>query len=136
MLRHIWAITRKELQLWLQKPGQWITVFLVPFVFIAVLGRVFGGGGSPTVTVYAVNEDDSREARQAMDLIGDVKHLELQVLPSREEADLRVGKGQRMAAVVVPEGFGEGLTTSEGSAINSFSYSLIAFFRFPLWMYF
>ncbi len=49
MFRQIWAMTRKELKLWLQRPGQWLTLLLTPLVFVAVLGQVFGGGSSPTV---------------------------------------------------------------------------------------
>lgn len=118
MLKRVWAMTRKELHLWMQQPGQMLMLFFVPFLFVAVLGQVFGGGGSPTVSVFAVNEDDSREAQRVMDLLDDVKNLELLILESREEADRRVGSGQRMAAIVVPAGFGEALTTDKGAQIE------------------
>jgi ABC-2 type transport system permease protein len=93
-------------------------LFLIPFLFVAVLGQVFSRGVSPTVAVYAVSEDDGRAARQVMDVLEDIKHLDLQILPSREEADRRVGGGQRMAAIVVPAGFSEALTTPQGAKIE------------------
>lgn len=118
MLRQIWAMTRKELKLWLQRPGQWLTLLLTPLVFVAVLGQVFGGGSAPTVTVYAVNEDGGRAGRQVMDLLQDVKNLELEVLDSRSEADRLVGDGRRVAAIVVPAGFSDALLTPEGAVVE------------------
>ena len=40
MLRKILAIAFKELRLWLQMPGNWLVVFLVPFAFIGIFGSV------------------------------------------------------------------------------------------------
>jgi ABC-2 type transport system permease protein len=111
-------MTRKELKLWLQRPGQWVVLFLAPFLFVAVMGQVFGGGSAPTVTIYAVDEDGGRGGRQVMDAIEDIDNLKLEFLSSHAEADERVGRGQRMAAVVIPAGFTQALTTREGAQIE------------------
>jgi hypothetical protein len=71
MMKQILAMTRKEILLWAQKPGSWVIVFVVPILFIWIIQAVFGSSGIPVVTVYAVNEDDSRRSRQVMRALRD-----------------------------------------------------------------
>lgn len=116
MFNKIRAIAYKELRLWLQSPGNWLVVFLVPFAFIGILGSVFRGG-TPVVTVYAVNEDQGELGVEILDLLEKSPNLEFEMLATRAEADQRVGKGDRMAAVVIPEGFSQAITTDEGASL-------------------
>ncbi len=118
MLKQIWAITRKDIKLFVQQPGQWAIIFLTPFLFIAIMGQIFGDGGTPTVAIYAVNEDSGESGQQVIERLEDSANLEVQVLDSRDEADQRVGKGQRMAAVIVPDGFTTAMTTSKGAKVE------------------
>lgn len=117
-MSQILAMTRKEFRLWAQKPGSWIIVFVAPLVFIWIMNAVFGGSGTPVISIYAVNEDESREAQQVMQALQQEEALSIQLVETRGEADRLVGLGERMAAVVVPEGFGELLSTAEGARID------------------
>lgn len=117
-MRQILAIARKELLLWAQKPGSWFIVFIVPFLFIWIIQAVFGGSGVPTVTVFVVNQDASPQAELVMAALRESKNLVVEELDTREEADRRVGAGERMAALVIPPGFSLGLSTSEGAEIE------------------
>ncbi len=117
-MQQILAFTRKELRLWAQKPGSWIIVFVVPLIFIAIVQSVFGSSGTPTVTLYAVNEDKSPQASQVMEALRNSANLKIEELQTREDADHAVGAGQRMAAVIIPEGFGQALTTPDGATIQ------------------
>jgi ABC-2 type transport system permease protein len=117
-MNQIIAMTRKELLLWAKKPGSWIIVFVVPLLFIWIVGSVFGENGTPVVTIYAVNADDSQEARQVMRALRNFDNLKLEELETRQEADRRVGTGERMAAVIVPEGFGSALLTKLGAKVE------------------
>jgi len=114
MLRKIYAIAAKELHLWFQSPGNWLVVFLVPFAFIGIFGSVFKEG-TPVVTVFAVIEDQGNLGVEIIDLLEKSDNLAFEMLETRAEADRRVGKGDRMAAVVVPEGFSQAATTPEGA---------------------
>jgi ABC-2 type transport system permease protein len=119
MLAQVWSITRKELSLWLKKPGQWIVVFIVPLLFIWIFNAVFGGsGGTPTVVVYTVNLDAGKAGETVMNALRGSPNLEIEVLPDRAEADRRVGAGQRMAAVVIPQCFTESVQSSQGGRIE------------------
>lgn len=118
MLRHIWAMTRKEIKLAAVYRGQWLLVFLTPLVFIAVMGATFGNTGAPTVAIYLANEDEGRLGRQVVNALRDEPTLALDILPNRAEADRRVGDGERMAAVVIPVGFSQAVLTDGGGQIE------------------
>jgi ABC-2 type transport system permease protein len=117
-MKQILAMTRKELLLWAKKPGSWIMVFVVPILFIWIVQAVFGSSGIPVVTVYAVNEDDSRESRQVMRSLRDADNLNIDELETREEADRKVGAGERMAAVIIPQGFSTALGSNRGASVE------------------
>ncbi len=116
-IKQLLAISYKELRLWLQTPGNWLSILLVPFAFIAVMGSIFGRS-TPVFTIYAVNEDEGDRGAEVIKMLGDSPNLELEVLPSRAEADRRVGSGERMAAAIIPAGFTQAVTTDAGGAIT------------------
>ena len=116
MLQKMISIADKELRLWLQSPGNWLVVFLVPFAFIGIFGSVFKQG-TPVVTVYAVNTDKGELGAEIISLLENSTNLELEMLATQEEADELVNKGTRMAAVVIPGNFSESVTSKEGAGL-------------------
>src|SRR3972149_2751888 len=116
MLQQIFAISFKELRLWLQTPGHWLTVFLVPLAFIGILGSVFAKG-TPVVTVFAVNADKGERGAEIIELLAKSDNLEFIMLDTQAEADQRVAKGDRMAAVVISENFSEAIKSTDGGKI-------------------
>ena len=116
MLRKMLSIAYKEFRLWLQSPGNWLTVFLVPFAFIGIFGATFSQG-TPVVTIYAVNEDKGELGEEVLTLLDKSKNLELEMLATRDEADQAVNKGSRMAAVLIPENFSESVASDEGASL-------------------
>jgi ABC-2 type transport system permease protein len=117
-MQKILAMTRKEFFLWAQKPGSWIIVFIVPILFIWIIQAVFGGTGTPVVTVFAVNEDTGSQGARVMEALRSAANLQIEELETAEEADQRVGTGERMAAIVVPAGFSEAIKTADGGSIE------------------
>jgi ABC-2 type transport system permease protein len=115
-IKQILAIAIKETRLWLQIPGNWLTILFVPFTFIAILGGVFGGS-TPVFTIYAANEDQGTLGKDVIKLLEDSPSLEVEILESQAEADRRVGQGERMAAVVIPADFSAAAKTEAGSTI-------------------
>jgi ABC-2 type transport system permease protein len=115
-IKQILAIALKETRLWLQIPGNWLTILFVPFTFIAILGGVFGGS-TPVFTIYAANEDRGTLGKDVIKLLEDSPSLEVESLESQAEADRRVGQGDRMAAVVIPADFSAAAKTEAGSTI-------------------
>lgn len=117
MLRQIFSIAYKELRLWMQVPGNWLVVFLVPLAFVGILGSAFGKSGLPVVTVFAVNADKGERGAEIIALLEKSENLDFEMLTTQTEADERVAKGDRMAAVVIPENFSEAVKTSDGGSI-------------------
>jgi len=115
-LKQILNIAQKELRLWLQVPGNYLTILLVPFAFIAILGTIFGGK-NPVFTIYAANDDEGDLGSDVIELLKDSPNLKLEMLESRSAADRRVGNGERMAAVVVPADFSASVKTEAGGTI-------------------
>ncbi len=116
-IRQILAIAYKETRLWLQVPGNWLTILLVPFAFITILGAIFGGS-NPVFTIYAANEDRGTLGADVIKLLKESPNLEVEMLDSQAEADRRVGKGERMAAAVIPADFSEAVKTEAGGTIE------------------
>ena len=116
-MNQLLAMIRKELILWAKKPGQWIIVFLVPVLFIWIIQAVFGSSGTPTVTVYAVNEDAGSLGGRVMDALDDAEALAIEELETGAEAHELVGSGARMAAVLIPESFSKDVTTDQGGVV-------------------
>jgi len=101
----------------MQVPGNWLVVFLVPLAFVGILGSAFGKTGLPVVTVFAVNADKGERGAEIIELLAKSENLEFEMLATQAEADARVAKGDRMAAVVIPENFSEAVKTSDGGSI-------------------
>jgi ABC-2 type transport system permease protein len=116
-IRQILAIAYKEARLWLQVPGNWLTILLVPFAFITILGAIFGGS-TPVFTIYVANEDRGTLGADVVRLLKESPNLEVEMLDSQAEADRRVGKGERMAAAVIPADFSEAVKTEAGGTIE------------------
>jgi ABC-2 type transport system permease protein len=116
-IKQILAIAYKETRLWLQVPGNWLTILLVPFAFIAILGSVFGGG-TPVFTIFAANEDKGALGADVIKLLEDSPNLAIERVATQAEADRRVGQGERMAAVIIPADFSEVVKTEAGGTIR------------------
>lgn len=117
-MSQILAMTHKEILLWLKRPGSWVIVFVVPILFIWIVQAVFGSPGAPAVAIYAVNEDESQAGQQVMEALRAADQLLIEELETRQESDRRVGTGERMAALIVPEGFSGAMMTSRGATIE------------------
>jgi ABC-2 type transport system permease protein len=117
MLAQIWVLTRNEVRLWAQRPSSWAVTFIVPFLFIWIIGAVFGSSGTPTVALFVANEDSGTRGQEAISALKAAETLDVKVLADHSDADRRVGRGERMAAVVIPADFSDSLLSPEGATI-------------------
>jgi ABC-type multidrug transport system permease subunit len=117
-MRQILSIARKELQLWAQKPVSWFIVFVLPFLFIWYGHALSGVTADAPVVVYAVNEDQGTSGARVIRALRASAHLRMEMLNTREEADQRVGSGERVAAVLVAPDFSERLQSGAGAAVE------------------
>jgi ABC-2 type transport system permease protein len=116
LLRGIAAVAWKELQVTFRDRGLLAILFLLPLVFATLFSLSQQGaadvatGATPiTVRVFVVNEDDGVYGRQVADTLAQIPILETETLDSADEADRRVGEGERAAAILIPAGFSAGI---------------------------
>ena len=116
LIRTTLAITWKELQVTLKDRGLLAVLFLLPLIFSTLFslsqqGRVDEATGATalTVDVFVVNEDEGPFGTQVAEVLKSMTMLKVVELDSAEEADTRVGEGERMAAIIIPAGFSAGI---------------------------
>ncbi|BDG05427.1 ABC transporter permease [Anaeromyxobacter oryzae] len=108
ILRPVLALARKDLVLLLRSRGHLFFSFGWPILMAVLFGLVFGGraGGDGTITVAIVDEDGSPAAARLVARLRAEPALEL-VPAAGAEAERLVRSGERVAAIVVPAGYGD-----------------------------
>src|SRR5712692_9397688 len=123
-------VTTKDLKILLRDRGALVTLFLMPLMFITVmslaLGPVFRGPGDSAIKLPLVVEDTSVQAQQVRDGLGAIKGLTIEMqltLPdgspralTRADAEALLKDGRRVAALIIPAGFGQAL--AQGKQTN------------------
>jgi ABC-2 type transport system permease protein len=125
MIRATLAITWKELQVTLRDRGLLAILFLLPLIFSTLFslsqqGAVDEATGAATITVdvFLVNEDDGPYGQQVADTLKQVAVLDVVELESAQDADTRVGRGERTAAIIIPAGFSEGIDAYQPTRLD------------------
>jgi ABC-2 type transport system permease protein len=116
LVRTTLAITWKDLQVTLGDRGLLAVLFLLPLVFSTLMSLAqqgaldqATGATALTVDVFVVNEDDGAYGKQVADTLKSMTMLEVEDLASAEDADARIGEGERTAAIIIPAGFSAGI---------------------------
>lgn len=125
LIRGTLAITWKELQVTIRDRGLLAVLFLLPLIFASLFSLSQqqsvdeSTGAAPiTVEIFVVNEDEGRFGRQIADTLGRMPMLDVEQLDSADDADRRVGEGERTAAVVIPAGFSERIDAYEPADVR------------------
>lgn len=116
LIRTTLAITWKDLQVTLRDRGLLAVLFLLPLVFSTLFslsqqGALDEATGATalTVDVFVVNEDDGAYGAQVAETLKSMTMLDVEELASAQEADSRIGEGERTAAIIIPPGFSAGI---------------------------
>ena len=125
MVRSTLAIAWKELQITLRDRGQLAVLFLLPLIFASLFslsqqGAVdeATGAAALTVDVFLVNEDEGPFGAQVAGALRQMTMLQVEELGSAEEADRRVGEGERTAAIIIPTGFSAGIDAYQQTHVD------------------
>ena len=125
VLRATLAISWKELQVIFRDRGLLAILFLLPLVFSTLFSLSQQGaldvatGATPiTVRVFVVNNDDGDYGRQIVAALKQMTTLDIEELSSAEEADRRVGQGDRAAAILIPAGFSAGVNAYQPQRVK------------------
>jgi ABC-2 type transport system permease protein len=115
-IRATLAISWKELQVTFRDRGLLAILFVLPLVFGTLFSLSQQGaldeatGVTPiTVRVFVVNDDEGVYGQQVAEALKQMAMLDIEQLDSAEEADRRVGNGERAAAIMIPADFSAGI---------------------------
>ena len=110
------AVAGKDLKVLFRDKGNLAVLFALPILFSLIIAGPHrfqsdtedaGPDEEPTlqIEVFLVNEDSGSYGNQVVDGLGGVPTLKIERLDLAEEADRRVGDGERAAAIVIPADF-------------------------------
>lgn len=102
----LWPAVVKDTQLLLRDRGALASLFLLPIIFVATFGSMFGGGGDdggrPLPVYYA---DGNRAAEQAVEVITASGMFAPHREGSADDVRAMVASEDRAAGLVFPDGF-------------------------------
>jgi ABC-2 type transport system permease protein len=100
-------------------------LFLLPLIFASLFslsqqqGVDESTGVAPiTVEIFVVNQDEGRFGGRIVDALRQMPMLDVRPLGSAEDADRRVGEGERTAAVIIPAGFSDRIDAYEAADVQ------------------
>ncbi|MEE8587065.1 MAG: ABC transporter permease, partial [Acidobacteriota bacterium] len=109
-MKIIWILAIKDLRLLLRDRAAFFFTFFFPVLYATFFGAIFSGsgdGGSNAISVLLVDEDQTAGSREFVALLEQAE--ELNVIPSDDKHQARetVRRGNRVAYIALPKGFGE-----------------------------
>jgi ABC-2 type transport system permease protein len=108
----IFAIARKDMKLILRDRAAAFFTFGFPLLLAIMFGFFFGGGRtSGALTVGLIDLDNTQSSAAFVKDLHAVDGLKIRTFEDRESASTAIRRGELRAAIVLPEGFGESITT-------------------------
>jgi len=107
-MNEILALAMKDLRLLLRDKAGFIFAFVFPLVYAVFFGAIFsnvGGDATSKLQIAVVDEDKTPESRSFIEALEGVSEVEV-TTTGRDEAVQSVRRGQRLAYIALPEGFG------------------------------
>ncbi len=108
MIRKILALAWLNALQLLRNPGEVVGVIVLPLALTMLFGAAFAGGNEQPMRVLLVDEDGTTYSKQVGELVDAEESLETSVV-TRAEAESLIAGGDAAVAVVVPEGFQDGI---------------------------
>lgn len=101
------AMIKKDFQLLMTDKVTLFFTFIFPLLFAGLFGNMMGSSaGSKKISIAVVQQDNSTAATQFAEVLANAKELKVKLL-SLEAASDAVRKGDLVAYLVLPEGFGQ-----------------------------
>lgn len=121
-LRKTWAVSWKNLQVLAKDRGEVAILFLLPLLLGTLIAVGAGGGGGEDETihldVYLVNQDDGPYGDMVVAALDGIEVLRIEEINSSAEADVFVGEGKKLAAIVIPAGFSDSIDAYDPTTVD------------------
>ena len=111
-MREVFALATKDLRLLLRDKAGFFFTFFLPLIYCVFFGAIFsgmyGGDGVSALKIAVVDEDGTDGSRAFIQTLEEAPEVEV-TLTDRPTAMAAVRRGQRVAYVILPPGFGESM---------------------------
>ncbi|MDY0339723.1 MAG: ABC transporter permease [Coriobacteriia bacterium] len=114
MIRKILSLAWLNAIQLLRNPAELAGLILLPLALTLLFGASFSAGQVNAIEVLFVDEDGGRYAAQVGELIDAEEAFELREV-NRTEAEAAISAGDASVAVLLPEGFSEGLESADAT---------------------
>ncbi len=105
-MREIMALAAKDIRLLVRDKAGFFFTFFFPLLMAIFFGTIFSGDDdSSAISILVVDEDQTEQSQKFIAALDGSAELDLE-LSTREDAIERVRLGQKVAYIVVKEGFG------------------------------
>lgn len=105
-MREIMALAAKDIRLLVRDKVGFLFTFFFPLLMAIFFGTIFSGDDdSSAISILVVDEDQTEQSQKFIAALDGSAELDLE-LSTREDAIERVRLGQKVAYIVVKEGFG------------------------------
>lgn len=110
------SIIIKELKIIVREKGNFFFLIGMPILFIVMFGSIFGNANT-SIKVQYIDQDQSDTSKAFLSQIGDIGGFELVHTDSKEQFQIeQIKLGKISSLLVIPEGFGETVTTGNTQA--------------------
>lgn len=123
-LQKTWAVAWKNIQVFSKDRGEVAVMFLLPLLFSSLLAMAYGsaGGNGEESTIhldaYLVNEDEGPYGDMVAAALKEMPILRIVEVGGPRVADDLVGKGEKLAAIIIPAGFSESIDNYDPTTLE------------------
>ena len=127
VIKHVLAIARKDLKIFVKDRGAMAVFFLMPLLFALIFGGPSqlaasmaepGSEDVPVISVYVVNEDTGPHGAQVAAALRGIRTLRLRRLRTVDDADEKVADGEAPAAIIIPADFSQRINANQPTKIR------------------
>lgn len=111
-MRRVLALAWNNMLQMLRNPSELAAVIILPLVLTMIFGSAFANVANKPARVPFVDEDGTSYAEQVRTILAEEPSLKVEDM-SRAEAEKLVTSGDVFVAVMVPEGFGQGVQAGD-----------------------
>lgn len=122
-LRTILSVAWKDLQVIMKDRGFLVVVIFLPSIFSVLFGTINqknldNSRRSITLPIALVNQDEGQYGSQIAKILGEIGAFKVTTLDTPSEAEEQVRSSQVMAAILIPQGLSQNVTTYQPSEIQ------------------
>ncbi|MBU8878464.1 ABC transporter permease [Bacillus sp. FJAT-29790] len=104
-MRAYWQLTLSQLRIFLRNRQVLFWTLAFPIFLMIMLGSFLGNGNGMSVSIGVVDQDQSTQSQQLIDMLIQNEAIQLNEESSKDDAFMQLKKGDLHVVVVIPKGY-------------------------------